>query len=271
MTDTPRALRAVCFDLDGTLLPMDLNVFMRSYFNAVYDFVAAKGLDAGAFMDGLKAGTHAMAHHDDGRTNADAYWDTFCRHAEGTRAQWEPLLAEFYAGPFGKLGADVEPNPAAARAVAALNGAGYPLALTTMPMFPREAVKWRLRWAGIDPVLFARITTYDNSTAVKPSLTYYAENLAALGVSGDEVLMVGNNTVEDLAFADLGADAFLVTDWLLDPAGIDLGTVRHGTMDEFAAWAEALPACVDPAASVAAGAIPRAAAEAALAANRKGA
>lgn len=269
MTDTPRAYRAVCFDLDGTLLPMDLDAFMQSYFNAIYDFVAAKGLDAGAFMDGLKLGTRAMAQAHEGRTNAEAYWDVFCRQVEGDRAQWEPLLAEFYAGPFGALGADVVPNPAAARALEALAAKGYTLALTTMPMFPPEAVAWRLRWAGADPAPFARMTTYDNSTAVKPSLAYYAENLAALGVGGADVLMVGNNTVEDLAFTALGADAFLVTDWLLDPADLDLDTVRHGTMEEFAAWAEALPACTDPAGPVETGPVDAAAARAALAANRK--
>ena len=32
-----------------------------------------------------------------------------------------------------------------------------------------------------------------------------------------DVLMVGNNTVEDLGIRSLGADAFLVTDHLLDP------------------------------------------------------
>lgn len=270
MTDTPRPLRAICFDLDGTLLPMDLDAFMKSYFDAIYDFVAGEGLDAGAFMERFNAGVRAMAGHTDGRTNADAYWEAFGTCANRGRDFWEPLLNEFYEGPFGELGREVRPNPAAARAVGALAAKGYPLVLATMPMFPLAAVRHRLRWAGIDPDAFARITHYENSTAVKPRGLYYAENLAALGVSGADVLMVGNNTVEDMAFADLGAEVFLVTDWLLDPAGLDLGTVRHGTMADFAAWAEALPPCARPAGPVAFGPVSRADAESALAANARG-
>ena len=250
MTDTPRPLRAICFDLDGTLLPMDLDAFMKSYFSAIYDFVAGKGLDAGAFMERFNAGVRAMAGHTDGRTNAEAYWEAF--------------------GTCANRGREVQPNPAAVSAVGALTAKGYPLVLATMPMFPLAAVRHRLRWAGIDPDAFARITHYENSTAVKPRGLYYAENLAALGASGVDVLMVGNNTVEDLAFADLGAETFLVTDWLLDPAGLDLGTVRHGTMDDFAAWTGELPPCAAPAKPVEPGPVDRAAAAAALAANARG-
>lgn len=259
----PRAYRAVCFDLDGTLLPMELDEFLGAYFQAIGSFVAAHGLDAQAFSAGLSAGIKAMAAHDGSRTNAEAFWDTFFGHVEGGRDVWLPLLNEFYERDFGAIGANVAPDAHAVRAVGALADKGYPLALTTMPLFPRRAVEWRLTWAGIDPALFARITTFENSTSVKPKPAYYAENLAALGAAGEDVLMVGNNTVEDLAFCSLGADAFLVTDHLLDPAGFDVETVRHGSMAEFAAWADALPACADPATGILDGLVPADAANAA--------
>ena len=123
--------------------------------------------------------------------------------------------------------------------------------------------------AGVDPRLFARITTYENSTSVKPKPAYCAENLAACGLAGADVLMVGNNTVEDQAFAGLGTDMYLVTDHLLDPAGTGLEGVRHGTMEDFAAWAEALPACANPAVGIELGVVSPAAREAALAANSR--
>ena len=231
----PRTYRAIFFDLDGTLLPMELDEFLGAYFEAIAGFVARQGLDAKAFSAGLKAGIGAMASHDDGRTNHEAYWEAFFQHAEALAAK------------------------------------GYPLVLATMPMFPRRAVEWRLAWAGVDASKFARVTSFENSTSVKPKLAYYAENVAACGLSGDDVLMVGNNTVEDLAIRGLGADAFLVTDHLLDPTeGFDLGSVKHGTMEEFAAWAEELPPCADPAQGVEAGAVPAAAREAALSARSEG-
>ena len=83
-----------------------------------------------------------------------------------------------------------------------------------------------------------------------------------------DVLMVGNNTVEDLGIRSLGADAFLVTDHLLDPTdGFDLGGAKHGTIEEFAAWAEALPACTSPATGIEAGLVDAAARERVLADN----
>ena len=267
MPDTPRAYRAVCFDLDGTLLPMDIDEFMNAYFSSLARFVASRGLDAASFTEGLRAGTRAMAVHEDGATNAQAFWDEFFRHVDRDATDWDALLSEFYEGEFGRIGEGFQGDPAVPRILATLREKGYPLVLTTMPMFPLRAVEWRLAWAGADPASFERITHYENSTAVKPRPGYYAENLAALGCAGADVLMVGNNTVEDLAFCDLGADAFLVTDWLLDPVGYDLSTVRHGRMADLERFVEALPPCADPAGPAERGVVARAAAERALADN----
>lgn len=247
-----RTYRAVCFDMDGTLLPMNLDVFLKMYFSAVARFVGANGRDAESFVKGLKAGTAAMAAHDGMQSNAEAFWSEFFSVAgwEDTpesREDWTELLRDFYTNEFGKIGADVEPNPATARALKALSEKGYPMALLTMPMFPEEAVEWRLRWSGAEPSYFARKTTYENSTAVKPKLEYYAENLAAMGLKGEDVLMVGNNTIEDGVFAKLGADVFFVTDYLIDPLGRGVEEQLHGTMEQFAMWCEALPVCANPA------------------------
>ena len=90
-----RTYRAIFFDLDGTLLPMELDEFLGAYFEAIANFVAAHGLDAATFSAGLKAGIKAMAVHDDGRTNADAYWEAFFSHADRDAADWDELLAGF--------------------------------------------------------------------------------------------------------------------------------------------------------------------------------
>ena len=92
----PRAYRAVFFDLDGTLLPMELEGFMTAYFQSIAAFVGAHGLDAQAFSAGLKAGIGAMATHEDGRTNAEAFWGAFFQEADAAEADWEALLGEFY-------------------------------------------------------------------------------------------------------------------------------------------------------------------------------
>ena len=245
-----RSYRVVCFDLDGTLLPMDLDEFLAGYFKALAPCVVRHGVSPEDYQSGLNGGIRAMIKHDDPRSNYDVFWEVFFEHVDRDAADWASVFTDFYDNDFGLLGENMPSNPAAARAVEALREKGYPLVLTTMPLFPLRAVQWRVEWAGIDPDVFARITTYDNSTSVKPKAAYFEENLAAMGVRGEDVLMVGNNTNEDLAFMGLGADAFLVTDCLLDPIHFDIDSVRHGSLEDFAAWAETLPACENPATGI---------------------
>lgn len=261
----PCPYRAIFFDLDGTLLPMELEDFLGSYFSSIASFVAAQGLDVTSFSAGLHAGIEAMGSHGDGRTNFDVYWDAFFRHADAHAADWSRLFAGYYEHDFNLIGKGVIPNPAAARAIETLFAKGYTLVLATMPMFPRRAVEHRLAWSGVDSSRFARLTSYENSTSVKPRLAYYAENLAACGLSGQDVLMVGNNTVEDMAALKLGADGYLVTDHLLDTANFDLSEIKHGSMEEFAAWTQSLPTCGNPAEVVDAGVIEHSATAAVLA------
>ena len=246
-----RAYRAVFFDLDGTLLPMELDEFLGTYYRSLAGFVAARGYDAEAFVPALNAGIKAMMAHEDGAcSNDDAFWEAFFARFDASQDALRPLVSEFYETEFGRIGDGTVPDEHMVAAVHALAEKGYPLLLTTMPLFPRVAVEWRLRWAGLDPTLFSRLTTYENSTSTKPKIAYYAENLAACGLRGGDVLMVGNNTVEDLAIQGLGADAYLVTNHLIDPVGYDLATVKHGTSADFEAWVRALPVCDRPATGV---------------------
>lgn len=241
--------RAICFDLDGTLLGMDIDEFMMAYFSRIAKWATKNGLDPEKFMTALKSGTKAMALSNDDSLNKDVFWDEFYKvygkeNLEGVDAQ--EIADRFYLEDFPHIADGFQANPIVSKTIDILKAKGYPLVLTTMPMFPLQAVKHRLNWAGVDPASFERITTYENSKTTKPRQTYFAENLAAMGLRGEEVLMVGNNTMEDLAFLDLGADGYLVTDWLLDPVGYDMGTIKHGTFEEFSKWASELCDCENP-------------------------
>lgn len=235
------AYDAVFFDLDGTLLPMDMDDFLHKYFMQLRIFATRKGLDAEHFSYAVNESTSNMGRHGPDVTNADAFWERFEQMMGDSRAHLEPLMEDFYRNEYQQVGAGVEPNPLAARAVETLHAKGYPLYLTTMPMFPRIAVEGRLNWANVDPSLFTRLSTYDNSYALKPMPAYYAQNIRIAGCAPERILMVGNNTREDLGILQLGTDAYLVTDYLIDPDGFDLSTVKHGTLADFAAWAATFP------------------------------
>lgn len=241
MTDAGKPYKAICFDLDGTLLPMDIDKFLHDYYKGIGAFAGKSGLDAGKFIEALDSGVKAMMTHEDAKTNHDVFWDAFFAIYPESQPRAQEIATEFYETDFDHIGSDVVPNPAVARAIAILQEKGYPLVLTTMPMFPKRAVEKRLGWAGVDPSAFIHMTSYENSTSIKPKLAYYQENLDMLGLSGEDVLMVGNNTLEDLAFCKLGADAYLVTDHLLDPIEFDIDTVKHGIFEDFCEWVEDLP------------------------------
>ncbi len=245
MTDTPRTYRAIFFDLDGTLLPMDLDAFLHAYYKRLLSYAAVRGWDAERFRIALDAGISAMVVSD-GTPNKQAFWESFGGSLSlrtEQLAEIEKMITAFYQTDFCRVGDKVVPNPAARQALETLAAKGYPLVLATMPLFPRLAVDERLRWAGVDSSLFVHVTTYENATSVKPKREYYEEIVSTLGLKGEDVLMVGNNTEEDLAAQGLGCDAYLVTDWLLDPIGFDLSQVKHGSMEDFLAWSQGLPRC----------------------------
>ncbi len=252
-----RTYDAIFFDMDGTLVDLDPHTFLERYYRLLDARARRAGINAGVFNQALDAGFLAMGDHPSTITNAAAFWnaffDAYAAIAGPVLLKDKRMLVDFLQGfydeEFPTIGKGVVPNPAAQEAVALLAAKGYPLYLTTMPLFPRAGVLARLAWAQVDGSLFSRITCYDNSTAVKPQLAYYYENLAVAGARPDRVLMVGNNTVDDLACLDTGMDAYLVTDCLINDNGFDVASVKHGTLAQFAAFAQSLPDCPSRAAA----------------------
>jgi FMN phosphatase YigB (HAD superfamily) len=239
---TQKAYKAIFFDLDGTLLPMDMDEFLAKYFKLLNEYAVSIGLDSARFSHALNEGVKSMATDTSDRMNEEVFWTNFHELYGEEDPAIDAAIDEFYDTVFPHIGDGFVPDPAAKRAVASLKAKGYKIFLTTMPLFPRPGVEWRCRWADIDPADFERITTYDNSFACKPDLRYYRQNIELAGCAPEEVLMVGNNTHEDLVALQLGCDAFLVTDWLIDPVGFPIETVKHGSMADFAAFAQSLPA-----------------------------
>ena len=72
-----RAYKAIFFDLDGTLLPVDMGAFLKAYFEALGAFSAKHGHDPKQFVDALNKGVFAMLKEDGGR-NDERFWRTFC-------------------------------------------------------------------------------------------------------------------------------------------------------------------------------------------------
>ncbi len=241
----PRPYDIVFFDLDGTLLPIDTHDFMRSYLASLGAFAAKMGINAERCTNAVLAGVKAMAQTTGEKSNHDVFWEAFAEASGFGETEAADMFERYYAGPFRQLGDGVQPNPHAARAVAALKSKGYRMAIATMPMFPLDAVHERIRWAGLDASDFEFVTDYETCNAVKPMRRYYEGCLARAGVSGSSALMVGNHTREDGLATSVGCDIYFVTDHLIESEeGLDVSEHKHGTMEEFSDWCEALPSAM---------------------------
>ena len=232
-------ITTVLFDLDGTLLPMDQEVFVKCYLGHLAKFLAPHGYEPQAVVDSIWAGTGAMVKNDGSTTNEETFWRKFASiFGEEARSD-EPLFRTFYETLFPSVQSSCGFNPKAAEAVAAIKAKGLRVALATNPIFPAIATEERIRWAGLSHKDFEIYTTYENSRHCKPNLAYYQDVLDALGVQPQECLMVGNDAGEDMVAAKLGMKVFLLTDSLIDRR-LDISKYPQGSFEELLAYLDSL-------------------------------
>lgn len=235
------AIKVVLFDLDGTLLPMDQDLFVKAYFGRLAKKLAQRGYEPNQLIDTVWKGTAAMVKNDGKQTNEDAFWKLFAGVYGEEKAKADyGCFEEFYAQDFDGVQSSCGFNPAAAKTVRAFKEKGYRVALATNPIFPAIATEKRMAWAGLDKEDFELYTTYENSRFCKPNLKYYEYILEALGVLGEECLMIGNDVGEDMVASKLGMKVFLLTDCLINKYGEDISAYPHGDFDAIAAFIETL-------------------------------
>ena len=70
-------LKAIFFDLDGTLLPMDYDDFCSMYFDMLTDKLSKNGYEPKELRKAVWSGTEAMMKNDGSITNEKAFWRDF--------------------------------------------------------------------------------------------------------------------------------------------------------------------------------------------------
>ena len=226
-------IKNILFDLDGTLLPMDMEKFTRGYFKRLVAKAAPRGYEPEKLIKSVWAGTAAMVKNNGEITNEEAFWNKFSEiYGDEKAAADKPMFDEYYRKEFSDVKADCGFNPAAAETVAALKAKGFSLVLATNPIFPAAATESRIEWAGLDKTDFLLYTTYGNSHYCKPNPKYYEEILAKLNMKAEECLMVGNDVTEDMVAQTLGMKVFLLTDCLLNKENRDISVYPHGGFSE---------------------------------------
>ncbi len=224
-------ISTVLFDLDGTLLPMDQEVFTQAYFSRLAAKLAPHGYPAGQLIPAIWEGVKAMVQNDGSRPNEQAFWERFAaifgEHVYGDI----PIFESFYENEFNGAREVCGFEPRAAEVVDLLAKGGRQLILASNPIFPAVAQSSRMRWAGVDPALFSYITSYENSRFCKPDPAYYTEIAEKCGFDPSAALMVGNDVREDGAARRAGMQVFILTGCLIDAEG-RLDDFPHGDYAE---------------------------------------
>ena len=229
-------LSAVLFDLDGTLLPMDQDVFTQEYFRLLAAKAAPYGYEPRTLVDAVWKGTAAMVTNDGSRTDEEAFWGAFAAIYGEEKLADRAIFDDFYRREFEGVRAVCGYAPEAAETVRAVREAGLRVILATNPIFPREATMRRIRWAGLSPADFELITTYENTCFCKPNPAYYRDIASRCGLDPAACLMVGNDAAEDGAAALAGMRVFLLTDCLINKKNADLAAFPHGGFADLAAF-----------------------------------
>lgn len=226
------SLKAVLFDLDGTLLPMDQDVFVKAYFGGISKKLAPRGYDPKELVGAIWQGTGAMIKNNGENTNEEVFWNTF-KSIYGERCLSDmPYFDEFYEKNFDDVKEVCGFNPKARDTVKALKERGVRVILATNPIFPSIATEKRIRWAGLEPEDFELFTSYENISYSKPNPAYFKEILERTGISAEDALMVGNDTGDDMIAETLGMKVFLLTDCLINKDERDISVYPHGDFDD---------------------------------------
>lgn len=229
----------ILFDLDGTLLPMVQDDFVRRYLQLLGGKAAAHGYAPQPLIESLWRGTGKMVKNDGAASNHRRFWDTFATDLGEDIRALEPVFNDFYAQEFNAARDATIENPGARALIDLLHEKGYALVLATNPLFPPAAIATRLSWIGLQPQDFVYITDYSNSYYCKPHPGYFQQILDKLGKQPQDCLMVGNSIGEDTGALALGIPLYLVTD-CLEGEG-DYSQLPHGSFADFIAYARQLP------------------------------
>ena len=232
-------MQGILFDLDGTLLDIDIGAFIERYFSALARAMAPLTRDPDSLahaMTALNAATHAMMLPHPGRTNQAVFTEHF-RSATGIDiGVHHEVFERFYAEEFPLLGDGFGPAVGARDAVEGAIALGLKVAVATNPIFPLEAVRHRMSWAGIEDLPVDVVTSYETMHACKPQAAYFLETAVRMGVAPGSCLMVGDDRDLDLPAAATGMRTYYVGD--LADAGADFA-------GDLATLARALPRLVD--------------------------
>ena len=226
-------IKAILFDLDGTLLSMNVKQYVTLYTESLSAKFATKGFDpkliAKVVMDSIKI----TLTNDGSKTNEEVFWSVFEKETKIKKDSIIHLVKEYYDHEFNITKKACNKFNESKLIIDYLKTKDYKLILATNPLFPKEATYKRVEWAGLHYTDFDYITTYENSSFTKPNPLYFKEILDKLNLKINEVIMIGNNLIEDGAITKLNGKFAIITNEMENKDTTIENYIFKGNLNEF--------------------------------------
>lgn len=226
------SIKLIMFDLDGTLLPMNQNEFVKIYFDGLTNKFIPKGYEPKKLMESIWLGIKEMVKNDGSLLNEKVFWNKISSIYGNKIYDEIPSFEEYYLTDFIKAKEACSLTNKANEIIKLSKNLGYKVVLATNPIFPSVATKQRIKWAGLEESDFELVTTYENSTSCKPNLRYYQEIMNKFNVTPEECVMIGNDATEDMISNELGIKVFLLKDCLINSKNVDISKYPQGSFEE---------------------------------------
>lgn len=236
-----KMIKNIFLDLDGTLITMNQDEFIKLYFSLIGKKMASHGFDVQTIYKALYDGITAMGKGDGSSTCEQLFWKKFNSYfLKSEQDRLTTLFEEFYSEDFDELRAICPPIQEAIDFIKWCKDEGYNIVLATNPLFPRIATLKRIAWGKIDPKDFLTITTYEDNYFLKPDKRYFARLLKMHHFKAEETIMIGNNVEEDMSAKSLGMKVFLLPAQLINVKNEDISIYPHGNFNELKQYIKSL-------------------------------
>lgn len=233
-------MNTILFDLDGTVLPLDMDRFLEVYFKELGKSLCHLCTPE-SLVNNIWAATRVMIENTEPRTNEEVFMEAFENLIEDNLEEYKEQFDLFYDNGFLKTKETTYENKWIKKAVNLLKDKGYTLVLATNPLFPLKAIHHRIKWSGVNADDFSYITSYENNHYCKPQLKYYEEILSAINKRPEECMMVGNDVSDDMIAGQLGIKTFLIDDCLINKRNVEFKADNKGDYKYFYQFVEGLP------------------------------
>ncbi len=193
-------IKAVLLDLDNTLLHSDERQLVGEYMRLIEAFLQRLWGESG-LSEVLRDAVHNLTQQRDAQTtNNDLILERLSLAVGHEPDAIRAAFTDFFTAYYPSLKRCTEQVPGAVEAVERIRARDLALVIATNPVYPAEAIRQRLEWAGLPASLdtYTLVTTADNMHFVKPDPAYYAEVVARVGVEPDEAVVVGDSLANDV-------------------------------------------------------------------------